>query len=184
VNMKWLIALAFAIAAPAQQVDLSILDKLSAKAKSAVNVSLDEEKLKFASAFLSSDDPNQSAAKNLVGGLKGVNVRVFEFDQPGAFTMADLEGIRSQLRGTGWSKIVEARDGDESAEVYFFSKDKVMSGITVIASEKRELAVVNIVGPIDMKTLGSLAGKFGIPKDLPGVPGSAPTPPAAKKPKP
>jgi hypothetical protein len=182
--MKWLMALAFAVAAPAQQIDLSILDKLAAKAKSAVNVSLDEEKLKFASAFLSSDDPNQSAARNLVGGLKGVNVRVFEFDQPGAFGAADLEGIRSQLRGTGWSRIVEARDGDELAEVYFFTKDKMMTGITVIASEKRELAVVNIVGPVDMKMLGSLAGKFGIPKDLPGTSGSAPTPPAPKKPKP
>ena len=182
--MKWLMAVAFAIAAPAQQLDLSILDKLAAKAKSAVNVSLDEEKLKFASAFLSSDDPNQSAAKNLVGGLKGVNVRVFEFDQPGAFGAADLEGIRSQLRGIGWSRIVEARDGDQLAEVYFFTRDKIMNGITVIASEKRELAVVNIVGPIDMKTLGSLTGKFGIPKDLPGMPGPAPTPPAPKKPNP
>jgi hypothetical protein len=182
--MKWLLALAFAIAAPAQQLDLSILDRLAAKAKSAVNVSLDEEKLKFASAFLSSDDPNQSAARNLVGALKGVNVRVLEFDQPGAFSAADLEGIRSQLRGGGWSRIVEARDGDQLAEVYFFTKDKIMNGITIIASEKRELTVVNIAGPIDMKMLGSLAGKFGIPKDLPGMPGSAPTPPAPKKPKP
>jgi hypothetical protein len=182
--MKWLLALAFAMAAPAQQLDLSILDKLAARAKSAVNVSLDEEKLKFASAFLSSDDPNQSAAKNLVGGLKGVNVRVFEFDQPGAFAAADLEGIRTQLRGTGWSRIVEARDGDQLAEVYFFTKDKIMTGITVIASEKRELAVVNIVGPVDMKMLGSLAGKFGIPQGLPGMSGSAPAPPAPKKPKP
>ncbi len=60
--MKWLLALAFAIAAPAQQLDLSILDKLAAKAKSAVNVSLDEDKLRFATAFLSSDDPNQAVA--------------------------------------------------------------------------------------------------------------------------
>jgi hypothetical protein len=27
---------------------------------------------------------------------------------------------------------------------------------------------VNIVGPIDLKNLGALAGKFGIPKDVMG----------------
>lgn len=164
--MKWLIAAALTAVASGQQLDLGLLDKLAARAKSSVNVTLDEDKLKFASAFLSSDDVNQSAAKNVVSGLKAINVRVFEFDSPGQFALSDLEAIRSQLKGPGWSKMIEAKDGDEMAEVYMFSKGKEVGGLTIIASEKRELAVVNIVGPVDLKTLGSLGGKFGIPKDL------------------
>ena len=172
-SMKWVWALAFAAAASAQQIDLTALDKLASRAKSAVNVTLDKNQLGFASQFLSNEDPNQAAAKNLVTGLEAINVRVFEFDNANSFTSADIDGIRSQLKGPGWSKMVEAREGDESAEVYMFAKGNQMGGITVIVGEKRELAVVNIVGPVDLKTLGSLAGKFGIPKDVMGSMGAA-----------
>jgi len=164
--MKWLSALALGAVLSGQQLDLSLLDKLAARAKSSVNVTLDEDKLKFASAFLSNDDPNQSAAKTMVTGLKAINVRVFEFDSPGQFSVADLDLIRKQLRSPGWSKMVDVKDRDETAEIYMFSKAKDLGGITIIAAEKKELVVVNIVGPVDLKTLGSLAGKFGIPKDL------------------
>src|SRR5688500_13519289 len=167
--MKWVMALALAAVASGQQIDLTALDKLASRAKSRVNVTLDEDKLKFASAFLSSEDENQGAAKALVGGLKSINVRVFEFEGSGGYTSADIDAIRSQLRAPGWSKLVEARDGDELAEVYMFGKGKDMGGLTVIAGEKRELTIVNIVGPLDLKSLGSLAGKFGIPKDVMGA---------------
>ena len=174
-------ALAFAAVASGQQIDLSVLDKLGSRAKSSVNVTLDEDKLKFASAFLSNEDEKQGAAKALVGGLKSINVRVLEFDNAGSYTSADMDAIRSQVRGTGWSKLVEARDGDEIAEVYMFSVGKQMGGMTVIAGEKRELTVVNIVGLIDLKTLGSLAGQLGIPKNVMGVGATAPKQVAPRK---
>ena len=67
-----------------------------------------------------------------------------------------------------------------------FQKGKELGGMTIIAAEKRELAVVNIVGPVDLKSLGELGGKFGIPKDvLSGTPlaspPSPPPPPPAKR---
>jgi hypothetical protein len=187
--MKWAMALAFAAVACGQQIDFSSLDKLAERAGNkvnVVNVTLNEEQLKFAGGFLSDQDEKQGTAKSLVNGLKGINVRVFEFDKPGGYSMSDMDGIRSQLRAPGWSKIVEARDGDETAEVYMFTQGKDMGGITVIAGEKRELAIVNIVGPIDLKSLGSLAGKFGIPREVMGM-GAAPAPPkppASRKPVP
>src|SRR3954453_3673333 len=102
--MKWLFAVALTVLASGQQLDLGLLDRLASRAKSSVNVTLDEDKLKFASGFLSGDDVNQAAAKNIVSGLKAINVRVFEFDSPGQFTKADLDAIRSQVKGPGWSK--------------------------------------------------------------------------------
>ena len=183
--MKFLLAPLLATAALGQQVDLSILDKLASRAKSSVNVTLDEDKLGFASAFLSTDDPKQASAKKIVGNLKAINVRVFEFDSAGAFTSSDLDAIRAQLKGPGWTKIVEARERDESAEVYMFNKGKELGGMMIIAAEKRELAVVNIVGPVDLKTLGELGGKFGIPKGVLGggsqIQPQPPPPPAKKK---
>lgn len=177
--MKWIMAGLLAATAAGQQLDLSILDKLASKAKSSVNVTLDEDKLRFASGFLSDGDRNQAAAKNLVSGLKAINVRVFEFDTAGQFAPSDVEAIRKQLQSPGWSKIVDVKDGTETAEVYMFGKGKDLGGLAIIAGEKKELTVVNIVGPIDLKSLGSLAGKFGVPKDILG--GAIPKPPAPPK---
>ncbi len=184
--MKLLWAPLLATVVVGQQVDLSVLDKLASRAKSSVNVTLDEDKLGFASAFLSTDDPKQASAKKIVGNLKAINVRVFEFDGSGAFSSSDLDAIRAQLKGPGWSKIVEAKERDESAEVYMFQKGKELGGMMIIAAERRELVVVNIVGPVDLRSLGELGGKFGIPKDvLSGTPlaspPSPPPPPPAKR---
>lgn len=166
--------------ASAQQIDLSVLDKLSGKANNSVNITLDEDKLKFASGFLSNEDADQANAKNLTSKLKAINVRVFEFDSPGQFVSADLDSIRAQLRGPGWSKIVEAKQRDESAEIYMFSKAKDIGGFMIIAAERRQLVVVNIVGPVDLKDLQGLGGKFGIPRNvINGTP--MPPPPPAKK---
>jgi uncharacterized protein DUF4252 len=177
--MKWIMAGLLAATAAGQQLDLSILDKLASKAKSSVNVTLDEDKLRFASGFLSEGDQNQATAKNLVSGLKAINVRVFEFDTAGQFAPSDVDAIRKQLQSPGWSKIVDVKDGAEMAEVYMFGKGKDLGGLAIIAGEKKELTVVNIVGPIDLKSLGSLAGKFGVPKDILG--GAIPKPPAPPK---
>lgn len=166
--MKWGWGLLLAAVASGQTIDLSILDKLASKAKSSINLSFDEDKLRFASKFLSGDDKNQADAKSLVGRLKAINVRVFEFDEEGHVKSADLDTIRAQLRSPGWSKMIEARDRRESAEIYMFSKAKDVSGMMIVVSEPRELVVVNIVGPIDMEMLAQLGGKFGIPSDIMG----------------
>lgn len=182
--MKWLLTLLFVTTAFGQQIDLSILDKLASKARSSVNLTFDEDKLGFISGFLSNDDPKQASAKKIAANLKAINVRVFEFDGSGAFSKADLDAIRNQVKAPGWTKVVEAKERDESAEIYMFGKGKDLGGIVIIAVERRELAVVNIVGPVDLKSLGELGGKFGIPKDILGEAGPhliPPPPPPAKK---
>ena len=161
--MKHLTLFMFCGIACAQQLDLSVLEKLSSKASESSNVTLDAAKIKLASQFLSSEDSSQEKARALITGLRGIFVRTFEFDNPGAYSAADLEPIRKQLTAPGWSNIVNVKDRDETAEVWLFSKGDVLDGITVIAGEPKELAVVNIVGPIDMNALRKLSGSFGIP---------------------
>jgi len=148
----------------AQQLDLSTLEKLSSKASESSTVTLDSAKLKLASQFLSSDNAQQDKAKGLISGLRGIFVRTFEFDKEGAYSSADLEPIRKQLTAPGWSNIINVKDRDETAEVWFFSKGDVLDGLAVIAGESKELAIVNIVGPIDINALSKLGGSFGIPK--------------------
>ena len=56
------------------------LDKLAAKASDVVDVSLDGALLQLASRFLSDKDPDEANVKKLVGGLKGVYVKSFTFE--------------------------------------------------------------------------------------------------------
>jgi hypothetical protein len=158
--MRYLMAGLIACAALGQQLDLSRLDGLAAKARESANVNLDADKLRMLSGFVEDKD---KAAQKLLSSMRGVYVRSFEFDASGAYNQADLEAIRAQLKGPNWVRVIEVKERDESAEVWFYSDGGKPGGLAVIAAEPKELAVVNIVGPIDLQTLGKLAGSMGIP---------------------
>lgn len=160
--MRWGLALLLAGTAWAQQLDLSRLDGLAAKAKESTNISLDSDKIRMLSGFV-----DENAARGVLTDLRGINVRSFEFDNSGAYSQSDLDSIRSQLKGPNWVRVVDVRGRDETAEVWFYSEGGKPGGLTVIAAEPRELAVVNVVGPINMSSLMRLAGMLGIP-NLPG----------------
>lgn len=148
------------------RIEISQLDKLAAKAEQVVEVTLDEKLLQLAAKFLSDKNPKEAAVKQLVGGLKGVYVRVFEFDQPGEYAPSDIETLRAQLAAPGWSKIVgvrSRREGD-NVDVHLRWQDGNILGLAIIAADPKQLTVVNIVGPIDLDKLSQLEGQFGIPK--------------------
>jgi hypothetical protein len=142
------------------------VEKLSAKAKQTVEVKMDGPMLRWASRFLSAEDPDEQKAAKLITNLKGIYVRSFEFDTEGAYTSAEVEELRAQFRDPVWSKVVgvrSQREGD-NVDVFFKLEDDQMAGIVIIAAEAKELTVVNIVGPIDVEQLADLGGEFGIPK--------------------
>jgi len=155
-------------AAIAQDARLEIrnLDRLAGKAAEVVEVSLDEKLLQLAAKFLNSNNPDEAKVKELVSGLKGVYVRVFEFDKPGEYAASDIDALRSQLNSQAWTKIVgvrSKRDG-QNVDVHLKYQGNNILGLTIIATEPKELTFVNIVGPIDLEKLSQLEGQFGIPK--------------------
>jgi Domain of unknown function (DUF4252) len=148
------------------RLDIGRIDALAAKAAQAIEVSLDERLLRVAAKFLKNEDPDEAKVKELVSGLKGVYVRVFEFDNPGEYSPGDLEGLRSQLQAPGWTKVVgvrSRRDG-QNVDVHIKYQGDNVLGLAILASEPKELTIVNIVGPIDLEKLSQLEGQFGIPK--------------------
>jgi hypothetical protein len=163
---------ATATAARGQDVKIPAnVERLAAKAVETVNVTVDGALLQLAGKFLSSTDPDQKQIKTLLGGLKGIYVRSFKFENEGEYSEADVESVRSQLRGQEWAKIVNVtskKGGDNVDVAYKMDKGKI-AGLVVIAAEPKEFTIVNIVGPIDLDQLSSLGGQFGIPKvDLKG----------------
>ena len=141
------------------------LDKLAAKATESVDVTLDNSMLQLASKFLSSEDPDEMKAKKLVGKIKSIYVRSFEFSKEGEYSPSDVQSLRDQLKGPSWSRIVGVRSvkGDNS-DIYIKRDGDKIAGLVVIASEPKELTVVHIDGPIDLEELGQLSGHMGIPK--------------------
>ena len=141
------------------------LDKLAERASESVDVTLDESMLQLASKFLSKDDPDEVQVKKLVGKLKGVYVRSFEFEKEGQYSMADVEAIRVQLKSPQWTRIVGVKSvkGDNS-EIYIHRNGDQIAGLVVIATEPKELTIVHIDGQINPEELSELGGHMGIPE--------------------
>ena len=176
---QFVLALAVSVGAlAAQQLKFTAaFERLSEKATETVNVSLDPQTLGFASKFLSDGNKDEAQAKRVVSKLTGIQVRSFEFDKEGAYTEADVNDIRAQVKGPEWSLIVSSRSKKdrESAEIYLHRD----GGLVIIAAEPKELTVVNIMGKIDPSELRSLGGQFGVPKNI--MPeGATPKPSPAK----
>jgi len=162
-----LVVLGAAATAMAQnpRIQTSQLDALAAKASQTVDVNIDERLIQLTARFLSSKDRDEAKVKDLVNGLKGIYVKSFEFEAEGQYTEADLEGIRSQLRNTAWNKIVNVKSKKEgTVEVYLMQVGNQISGLAVLATDPKEITVVNIIGPVDLDKLTQLEGEFGIPE--------------------
>ena len=156
---------AFVAEAQDVKLQLSNLDKLEARASDSVDVTLDGQMLQLAKKFLDVRKPDQAAVMELLSGLKGVYVKVFQFDKEDEYSKADLDDIRTQLRAPGWSRMVgvkSRREGD-NVEVYTILSGSQINGMAVIAANPKELTVINIIGSIDLEKLVQLSGKFGIP---------------------
>ena len=147
------------------RLQLDNLDKLEARADESVNVTLDGKLLELAGMFLNTRKPEEAAIKELVAGLKGVYVKVLEFDKEGEYTSADVDSIRIQLREPSWSRMVgvKSKKEGENVDVYMTMTGAQIGGIAVISTAPKQLTIVNIVGTIDLEKLVKLSGKFGIP---------------------
>ena len=147
------------------RIQTSQLDALAAKASETVDVNIDGSLMQLAAKFLSSKDADEAKVKDLVNGLKGIYVKSFTFENEGAYSEADLEGIRSQLRNSAWNKLVNVNSKKEgSVEVYLMQSGSQISGLAVLASAPKEITVVNIVGPVDLEKLSALEGMLGVPE--------------------
>lgn len=169
--MKMFLVILYAAVLPimagAQGLNLERLDKLTAKASSIVNVTLDESLLKLAAGFVDPDDAEAAEIKKVVSGLKSIYVRSFEFKTSGQYDTADIEELRAQLRDPEWKRIVQVKnkpDGD--ADIYVRARGGSVTGLAVISAEPKQLTVVSIDGRIDPESFRKLSGNFGIPKNL------------------
>ncbi len=126
-------------------------------------VILEEDLLSTLAQISSEEDPNIMAILN---GLKLVKANVFEVSEENLDELKSrIDKIDSKLTGSNWKRIVRTRSAEEIANVYIkqnSSKQIVGLAVTTLESDG-EAAFVNIVGTIELATIGKLGHKFGIP---------------------
>lgn len=153
-------------AAQGARLQLDHLNRLAEKATETVDVTVDSAMLKETAGFLAGRGSDTEKVQKLIEGITGIYVKSFKFGAADAYSDADVETIRKQVAGAGWSRVVGVKGKRELTEIYFWKDRDVNGGLAVIAAQPNELTVVNIVGRVDLGSLGALGPM--IPK-LPGA---------------
>ena len=143
------------------------LNGLETRARDVVEVNVDGKLLDLAKRVTAKvNDADAKTIGQAIAGLKGIYVRVYNFEKDNEYNMGDVDEIRSQLNTPGWEKLanVRSKKNDQKVDVYTMFSGDIMSGVAVVISESKSIAVVNVIGPIDIETLVQLSGRMNIPK--------------------
>lgn len=143
------------------------LDGLETRARDVVEVNIDGKLLDLAKRVTAKvNDADAKKAAQAISGLKGIYVRVYRFENENEYNMADVDALRTQLNAPGWEKLANVRSkrNDQKVDVYTMFSGDIMSGVAVVISETKSVALVNMIGPIDIELLTELSGKLNIPK--------------------
>lgn len=143
------------------------LSSLADKARDVVEVNIDGKLLDLAKRVTAKvNDPDAKKIAQAISGLKGIYVRVYNFEQDNQYDPSDIEQIRSELNNPGWERVANVRSkrNNQKVDVYTMFTGPDMSGAAVVISDTKSVAVVNVIGMIDIETLVELSGRMNIPK--------------------
>jgi len=170
-ELLFLMLFAFApLAANAQDAARLHFEKLiglDTKARDVVEVNVDGKVLELAKRVLAkSKDPDAQKVGLAITGLQAIYVRAYTFENENEYNPADMDDIRAQLQSPGWQKLanVRSKKNNQKVDVYTMFTGDVMSGVAVVMSEAKTIAVVNVIGPIDIDMLAELGGRLDIPR--------------------
>lgn len=160
-------AAAFTVKAQDARLRFEKLNKLENSARDVVEVNIDGNLLNMAKrVLLKVNDPNAKKVGQAINGLKGIYVRVYNFENENQYNVNDVDEIRSQLNSPGWEKLanVRSKKNNQKVDVYTMFTGDVMNGMAVVLSDAKSVALVNVIGPIDIELLVELSGHLNIPQ--------------------
>jgi hypothetical protein len=143
------------------------LSSLESKARDVIEVNVDGKLLDLAKRVTAKvNDPDAKTVAQAISGLKGIYVRVYNFEQENQYDPTDVDQIRAELNNPGWEKVANVRSkrNNQKVDIYTMFTGPDMSGAAVVISDTKSVAVVNVIGMIDIETLVELSGRMNIPK--------------------
>jgi len=142
------------------------LNGLETRARDVVEVNVEGKLLDLARRVLMKQkDPDAQKVGVAMKELKAIYVRGYTFAKENEYNPADIDEIRAQFSAPGWEKLANVRSkrNNQKIDVYAMFTGDMMSGVAVVLSEAKSIALVNIIGPIDIDMLAELGGKLNIP---------------------
>jgi len=143
-------------------VDFGNLEKFE-NSEEVVEVVIEEHLLRMVSKMAGKNEPELS---KVLDGIKLIKVHTFGVSKENYPELAAIvKDVDKKLMNDGWDRIVKTRSKDEVVSVFILTSDEEnIDGLVVTTVEKgREAVFVNIVGDIDLETIGELSDKFDIP---------------------
>ena len=143
-------------------VDFGSLEKFETGSE-VTEVLIEEHLIRMVAKLAAKEEPEVSSVLN---GLKLIKVHTFEASDGNSDELFEkVNKIDKELMNKGWDRIVKTKSKDETMNVYILTNnDENIEGLVVAGFEKGgEATFVNIVGDINLETIGKLGGKFDIP---------------------
>jgi hypothetical protein len=158
---------AISVSAQNARLDFERLSPLATKARDVIEVNIDGKLLDLAKRVTAKvNDPNAKQVADAISGLKGIYVRVYNFEKENEYDATDVDQIRAELSAPGWEKVANVRSkrNNQKVDVYTMFTGNDMSGAAVVISDTKSVALVNVIGMVDIEALVELSGKLNIPK--------------------
>ena len=159
-KLMMIVLMMAAATAYAQQIDLKSLDKFADKAKSKTEINLDQSMVKSAAGFLNQKSDKESLAVKSIEGLKGLFLRVYEFDDKGTYKFDDLKPLLDQLKAPDWTSFLSNKEDDEQTEIWMHRTNGEPDGMLLISAESKELVVINALGLTSLEDLAALGNQI------------------------
>lgn len=103
---------------------------------------------------------------DMIGSLKLVKVNEFMVDRRNYGKFEDaFTNMNKELMDKKWSRIIKVKQKDNMANVYVkLGNSNEYVGLVIISMDKKgKSTLVNIVGKIDLETVGKLSEQFNFP---------------------
>ena len=130
--------------------------------ESTVEVFITKPLLSLVAAATSEEDPEFSRLLKNLALIKVDNFSIKKEETGGVQEI--IKKISANLLKENWSRIVRVREEDERVEIFIKNEGDQIAGLLIMSLEHKQATFVNIVGNIDMESLGKLSRKFDIPK--------------------
>jgi Domain of unknown function (DUF4252) len=150
-------------AAQDAQLKLPSFADLKDKAVQSVDITIGSSVLGFMGWMMHGDDKDTVELKKTLTGLTSVQIRSYQFTSDFAYSRADVDAVRSQLSGPGWSQLIKVHDQhkNEDVDIYIALDKQTIKGLAIIAANRREFTILNIVGAVALEQVAKLRETFG-----------------------
>jgi hypothetical protein len=131
-------------------------------ATQAVDLTIGSLALSLTGAFMDDHDEKSAALKKTVQGLKSVHIRSYAFGSDFVYPQTEIDEMRRQLSAPEWTPVVQVHDRskNENVDIYLAHDEHAAKGLAIIATNPRELTIINIVGAVELSQVNALRKMF------------------------